>query len=88
MSTDTEFFSKRPMIKYIIDAVLRRIEVIITNAITATVAVLIAQHNAHNQLWKEAGPHLQDVVKHQQALEVKVDGHVVTNLNSQEKETK
>lgn len=83
MSTNTEFFTKRPVLKYIIDGLLRRVELAIV-----TLGMLIYQQwHVRHQIWTEAGPHLQDVVKHEQALEVRVDGHVVTNLDSQEKET-
>lgn len=77
MSTDTEFFTKRPVFKYVLDALLKRIE----TAIVAGIIIVYQQYHVKNQIWNETGPHFQDLVKGEQALQA-------TNSLQQKKETK
>jgi hypothetical protein len=92
MNTDTNFFAKRPALRVFVDILFKRLEIIITNAVTAGVVILITHHNTHNQIWQEAGPHMQANVEHIQNLELSKYGKVLTDSNVEtnikEKETK
>lgn len=75
MSNDTEIFKKYPLVKAILDMVLKRLELIVV----ASVITFYQQHHVHNQIWEEVGSHLQDNVKQIQDLQVENDGFTHTN---------
>ncbi len=73
--SDTEFLAKHPYFRAALNACLKRLE---TLAVAA--AILIYQnHRTHDQIWTEAGPHLQDLVEQVQHLEIENDGQIETN---------
>lgn len=87
MSTETEFFQKRPVLKFVVELVLKRLETVLTNALTAAIVIIYMKHSGkqetHDQIWREVGPHIEAVVKHEQNLELTDYGTVLDDSNAE-----
>lgn len=71
--SDTQIITKRPVLKAVLDVVLKRLETSIALAITAS-SVAIYQHASnHKQIWSETGQHFQDLVQQVRHLQSEVD---------------
>lgn len=60
----TEFLQRKyPLVLAILNIVMKRVELIITNLLTAGVIIYFEQAHVHKQIWQETGQHFQDLVQ-------------------------
>lgn len=76
----TEFLRQRyPVVLVIINVVMKRLEMILTNIVTVLAVIYFEQSHVHNQIWNETGQHFQDLVQTNQ---------IVTKLLQEQKQEK
>ena len=80
----TELLRKKyPYVLIIINVVAKRVEMILTNILTAVVVIYFEQHSVpnqiHKQIWEETGKHFQDLVQTNQIIEKEINNDSTNN---------
>lgn len=79
--SSTEFISKYPLLKAVLDYCFKRLEVIVLLSLTSVGLTIYQHHQNHSQIWQETGNHFQDVVQ-------TLNTNVLPRLEALEKERK